>query len=90
MNRLTNLPLLGAEPALGMPRCSAGDAVKNWTEIQHIAWNNLPGHRHGKLFVSWPCKESTEDLLKLSRYQLRTVVAFLTGDARVKKHYRPV
>jgi hypothetical protein len=48
------MSLLGPEPALGIPRCSARDATKNWTELQHcIAWKKkLPGHRHGKCFTS--------------------------------------
>jgi ribonuclease HI len=28
-------PLLGPEPALGIPRCSAREAIKNWLENQH-------------------------------------------------------
>jgi hypothetical protein len=48
-------PLLGPEPALGIPKCSAREAIKNWIESQHrTTWNNLPGHRHGKLFISGP------------------------------------
>jgi hypothetical protein len=40
--------LVGPEPAHGIPRCSATEAIKNWTEYQHyIAWKNLLGHRHG-------------------------------------------
>ena len=62
-------PLLGPEPALGIPRCSAREAIKNWTEYQHhSAWRDLPGHRHGKLFIGRPCKERADDLLKLSRH----------------------
>jgi hypothetical protein len=81
------MSLLGPEPALGIPRCSARDAVKNWTKIQHsTAWKNLLGHGHGKLFISRPCKKKAEDLLKLCRYQLRTVVAFLMGHAPVMRH----
>jgi hypothetical protein len=38
--------LLGPEPALGIPRCSARELIKNWTEYQHHnAWRDLPGHR---------------------------------------------
>jgi ribonuclease HI len=44
-------PLLGPEPALGIARSLAREAIKIWTEKQHYnAWRNLPGHRHGKLF----------------------------------------
>jgi hypothetical protein len=26
-------PLVGSEPALGIPRCAAGEAIPYWTEI---------------------------------------------------------
>jgi len=46
------MPLCGSEPALGVPKCSAREAIKNWTEHQHnSAWRDLSGHRHGKLFI---------------------------------------
>ena len=44
--------LLGPEPAVGIPRCAAIEAIKNWTEHQHYsAWKDLPDHRNGKLFT---------------------------------------
>jgi hypothetical protein len=47
--QVSAVPLLGPEPAVGIPRCSARDAIKNWTVLQHCnAWRDLPGHRHGK------------------------------------------
>lgn len=74
-------PLVGSEPALGIITCAENEAIKYWTKIQHcIAWNKLPGRKSDKSFISRPCKKSSADLLnllKLSRYQLRTVVAFL-------------
>jgi hypothetical protein len=43
------IPLLGPEPAVGKPKCSAREAIKNWTEHQYYsAWRDLPRHRHGK------------------------------------------
>jgi hypothetical protein len=79
------MPLLGPEPALGIPRCSAREAI-NWTERQHyVAWKDLPGHRHHKLFISRPHQRRTEDL-KLSRHQLKMVVAIVMGRAPVRKH----
>jgi hypothetical protein len=57
--------LLGPEPALGIPRCSAREAIKNWTEYQHYStWKDFPGHRYGKLFIGKPCKKRVDDLLK--------------------------
>jgi hypothetical protein len=33
-----DMPLLGPELALGIPRCSAREAIKNWTEcLYHSA-----------------------------------------------------
>jgi hypothetical protein len=84
---LYHASLFGPEPALGIPKCLAREAIKNWTENQHYnAWKNLPGHRHGKLIIGKPCKKRTDDLLKLSRHQLKMVVAILTGHAPVKGH----
>jgi hypothetical protein len=81
--------LLGPELALAVPTCSAREAIKSGTECQHCtAWKDLPGHRHGKLFISRPSKKRAEDLLKLSKHQLRMVAAFLTGHAPVRKHLR--
>jgi len=79
--------LLGPEPALGIPKCLAREAIKNWTEHQHYStWRDLPGHRNGKLFIGRPCKKRADDLLKLSRHQLKMVVAILTGHAPVRGH----
>jgi hypothetical protein len=40
---------------------TAREAIKNWTENQHYsAWRDLPGHRHGKLFIGRPCKKRKE------------------------------
>jgi len=81
------MPLLGPEPALGMPKCSAKEAIKNWTEHQHYsAWRELPGLRHGKLFIGRPCKKRADNLLKLRRPQLKMIVAILMGHAPVRKH----
>src|SRR5215510_10781286 len=60
-----------------------------WTMNQHHrAWKYLPGHRHGKLFIGGPCKKRADDLLKLSRHELRMVVAILTGHTPVRMHLR--
>jgi hypothetical protein len=51
------------------------------------------GNRHGELFMGRPCKERADDLLKLSRHQLKLVVVILTGPAPVRGHlctYGPV
>jgi hypothetical protein len=63
------------------------EAIENWTKYQHhTAWRDLPGHRHGKLFIGKPCKKRADDLLKLSRHVLRLTVAIFTGHAPVRGH----
>jgi hypothetical protein len=58
-------------------------------KFQHLnAWRDLPGHRHGKLFIGRPCKKRADELLKLSRHQLKMAVAILTGHVAVRKHLR--
>jgi len=79
--------LLGPEPDLGTPKCSVREAIKNWTETRHFrAWIDLPGLRHGKLFIDRPCKKTADDLLKLGRHQLKMVIAIYTGHAPVRGH----
>ena len=66
------IPLLGPEPALDIPKCLVREAVKNWTETQHLrTWIDLPGLKHGKLFIDKPCKKRADDLLKLGGHQLK-------------------
>jgi hypothetical protein len=78
--------LLGPEPALGITKCMAREAIKKWTEQQHLrTWRDTPGCSHGKLFISRPCKKRADDLLKLNRHQLKMAVAFLSGHAPVRE-----
>jgi hypothetical protein len=81
------MPLLGTEPALGIPKCLAREAIKSWTEYKHSkTWKTAPGCKHGKLFIGRPCKKRADDLLKLDRHQLKMAVAILTGHAPVRRH----
>ena len=83
------MPLLGPEPALGIPKCLTREAIKSWTEYQHFnTWKTVPGCRHDKLFIGRSCKKRTDDLLKLGRHQLKMAVAVLTGHAPVRGHLR--
>ena len=85
----TAMLLLGPEPALGIPKCLAREAIKSWTEYQHFnTWKIAPGCRHGKLFIGRTCKKRADNLLKLSRHQLKMAVAILTGHAPVRGHLR--
>jgi hypothetical protein len=73
--------------ALGISRCLTREVIKNWTEYEHYSvWKDLPGQRHGKLFMGKPCKKRADDLLKLSRHLLRMTVAIFTGHTPVRGH----
>jgi hypothetical protein len=66
--RASAMPLLGPEPALGIPKCLAREAIKSWTEYQHSkTWKTAPGCTHGKLFIGRPCKKRADDLLNTLR-----------------------
>ena len=83
------MPLLGQEPALGIPKCLAREAIKSWTEYQHFStWKVIPGCRHDKLFIGRPYKKRADDLLKLGRHQPKMAVAILTGHAPANGHLR--
>jgi hypothetical protein len=83
------MPLHGPEPALGIPKCLAREAIKSWSEYQHSkTWKYAPGCRHGKLFIGRPCKKRADDLLKLDRHQLKMAFANLIGRAPVRRHLR--
>jgi hypothetical protein len=63
------------------------EAIKNWTKHQHYsAWRDLPGLRHGKFFIGRPCKKRANNLLKLSKPQLKMIVAILMTHAPMLKH----
>jgi hypothetical protein len=65
------------------------ETIRTWVmDHHHRIWRDVPWHKRGRLFISGPCKKRTEDLLKLSRHQLRTVVAILTGHAPVRTQLR--
>jgi len=53
--------------------------------MQHLrAWIDLPGLRHGKIFIGRPCKKRADDLLKLGRQKLKMAIAIFTGHAPVR------
>jgi hypothetical protein len=60
----STIPLLGPDPALGIPRCSAREAIKYLTEYQHyIARKDLPGHRHGNFLLVDHVREELKSCL---------------------------
>ena len=84
-------PPLGSEPALGILKCLAREAIKNWAKLQHLnKWIHMPGCKHEKLFIGRLCKKRADDLLKMNRHQLKLVVAILTWHASVWGHLRNI
>jgi hypothetical protein len=82
------MPPLGPEPALGIPKCQAREAIKSWRKYQHSStWKTAQGCRHGKFFMERPCKKRADDLLKLGRHQLKMAVATLTGHLQIMGLY---
>ena len=80
-------PLTGPEPALGIPKGTAREAIKKWIRQSHTQhWEKCPGGRQGKLFIKEPCKKRTEEILKLNRLQIKTITGLLSGHAPLKKH----
>jgi hypothetical protein len=63
-----------------------GPVYLHYDDGDYIAWRDMPGHRHGKLCVARPCKKRADDLLKLSRHQLKMVVVILTDHVPVGGH----
>jgi hypothetical protein len=82
--------ILGPEPALGIPKCMAREAIKKWTEYQHPKPGRICQAADSKLFISRLCKKRADDLLKLNTHQLKLAVAFLTGHASVRGHLRTI
>jgi hypothetical protein len=41
---------------------------------------------NGKIFIGRPCKKTADDLLRLSRPQIKMVVTILTGQDPVRRH----
>jgi hypothetical protein len=46
----------------------------------------IPRHTQGNRFIRTQCKRRAEDLLNLSRHQLKVAVAVVTGHAAVRGH----
>ena len=85
----TAVPLFSPEPALGIPKCLAREAIKRWTEYQHFkSLENCARLQTLQVFRGRTCKKRADDLLKLGRHQLKMAVAILTGHAAVRGNLR--
>ena len=66
-------------------RMTVVQMVRHW-QLDGDQMLLLPGLRHGKLFIGGPCTKRADDLLKLSRHQLKMAIATYRGHAPVRGH----
>lgn len=80
-------PLLGPEPAIGITGCQVKAEIAGWVEGQHrILFRATPGMRQTKALIDGPDVKITDQLLRLSRQDLRVAVGVLTGHCTLRKH----
>jgi ribonuclease HI len=71
---------------LRVPSSIRDDKIEKWESLKSAQrWDETPEQRVSKLFMSKPCKERAENLLKLSRIDLRVAIGILTGHCCLKK-----
>lgn len=84
-------PSPGPEPVLGYPKANAKKAIENWARSQFVDfWASHPELRQAKLLISGPLPKRADQILRLSRKQVRTVVSFLTGHGSFRKHLHTI
>jgi len=60
--------------------------IKTWTTKQtNLNWKNYSEGRHAKAMMPEISERKSENLLNLSRNQLRTVISFMTGHGRFRQ-----
>ncbi len=78
---------IGPEPIVGVTKGMHRLAIGEWIRVRHTeSWRTCHGNGHGKTIVKGPRKDLAEELLSLSRNQLRLIVGLITGHAPVKYH----
>ena len=70
---------IGPEPALGISARGARVVIRDWMSRRHEQhWHSIHGHGQTKGFLKRPSSKKAEELINLSRNQLRIVTGFLT------------
>lgn len=77
---------IGPEPFFGVPDCSLKMELKFWemSMVQSI-WNNTDTSRQAKRFIV-PGAKSAQELLELSKNNLRVITGLLTGHCPSRYH----
>lgn len=78
----------GPEPVLGVTDSTAKRDITAWTEeIKLQYWRDINGLRHSKMMIDYPLRKVfTDNLLKLDRLELRTLVGLYTGHSGARQH----
>ena len=75
---LQSLPI-GPEPFLGTTKSCLQNVVYNWERNERVEyWQNLPGLRQAKLFVTFS-KKRAKELIAMPKKDVRILVGLLTG-----------
>lgn len=81
------LPFVGPEPACGISKSTAYNAVSAWAKNKHLLrWQTYTGQTLGRKLVRGPTVQLTKCLTKLTRGKLKQAVALITGHGRFRKH----
>ncbi|KAJ8981503.1 hypothetical protein NQ317_016500 [Molorchus minor] len=66
--------LIGPEPMCGIPKSSVRLWLTPWKNKKHQSyWDHIPGQTNSKWMVKAPTQSLTNDILRLSRNQIRLV-----------------
>jgi hypothetical protein len=80
-------PFIGPENALGISAKVARGVIRDWTSTKDEEhWQSICGQKQAKGFLKKPCARKYDELLNLSRNQLRIMTGLLTGHCHLKGH----
>lgn len=83
--------LVGPEPTCGISYRTARKAIRETLQEQHLAhWMSLPGLRQSRMFIGDSFNARVEELLKLSRNQIRLATGIITGHISLRKHLHTI
>jgi hypothetical protein len=83
----SSCPLLGPEPALGLPAKVDSRVIRGWKNKKHEKYGqSIYGQKQAKNVLKRPSAEKFGELLKLSRNQLQIMTRLLTGHCHLCVH----
>jgi hypothetical protein len=79
-------PLIGPGSAFGISAKVPREGIRDWTSSKHEHWQSTCGQRETKGFLKRPSVKRAEEILNLSRDQLRILMGLLTGHCHLNRH----